>query len=157
MTAPAWYNDGKILKVGEVYPFNFIKLVMLADGEQYMIMEDIFEMRHMVMYCHFLKYNLTPGQKVNCRVDKVNCTGRVILEPEHPVYKIGSVAEFAVLRIESGKSPESLDKVIVSDIFGNEIHFETKTSELNLSDNKIDCLIEGLKKGKPILRFAKTI
>ena len=157
MTAPAWYNDGKILKVGEVYPFNFIKLEMLGDGEQYMILEDLFGMRHMVMYGHFVNYNLTPGQKVNCRVDKVNCTGRVILEPEHPVYKIGAIAEFTILRIEPGKSPDCRDVVIVSDLFGNEIHLEANTSVLKLTDNKIDCLIDGLKKGKPVLRLAKTV
>lgn len=154
MTAPGWYNNKKKLTEGEAYAFRFVKLVNLSDGEDYMVLEDPFEIRHMITYSFYRKYNLQPGTEIICRVDKINCTGRVFLEPEHPHYKIGTRCDCELLRIEKSQNDEKSFCLIVQDIFGNEVIMEVSDEiKDNLLNGQINCLVEGVKRGVPVLRF----
>ncbi|MFH1119211.1 MAG: hypothetical protein V1775_05265 [Bacteroidota bacterium] len=151
MTAPAWYNDGKKLIEGETYVFHFIKIVPLSDKMNYMLMEDPYGIRHLVPFEYYIHYKLVPGSKINCLVDKINCTGRVFLEPEHPRYKIGSVSGFNLLGTKQDKDYSVL---VVADIFGNEIQVEIPDGhKVEPVNGSVYCKIEGFKKGKPILSF----
>jgi len=154
MTAPGWYNEGKKLIEGETYPFQFIRIIPLSDNMNYMLMEDPYGIRHLVPYDYYIQYDLVTGSTINCRVDKINCTGRVFLEPEHPHYKIGSRGNFDLLRIEKSQNDEKIHCLIVLDIFGNEVIMEVCDEiQDNLQNSKINCLIEGIKKGVPVLKF----
>lgn len=154
MTAPGWYNYEKKLTEGEAYAFRFVKLVKLSDGEDYMVLEDPYKIRHLITYSCYRKYNLRQGSDILCKVDKINCTGRVFLEPEHPYYKTGSSEDFEILRIEKSQNEEKLNCIIVQDIFGNEVALEVSASVPVISLNRrIRCLIEGIKRGIPKLRF----
>lgn len=153
MTAPGWYNEGKKLNEGEVYAFTFEKLITLSDEEEYMVMEDPFGIRHLVTYKYYKKYGLNPGTVVNCLVDKINCTGRVFLEPEHPVYKTGTKAFFRFPDSRNFIYQNNSPELLVSDIFGNEIivEFPEVIGICNLTDG-LYCLVEGFKKGLPLLK-----
>jgi len=160
MTAPAWYNDGKKLCEGVTYPFNFIKLVPLSDHMNYMLMEDPYGIRHLVPYEFYISYNLQPGNVVCCRVDKINCTGRVFLEPEHPHYQTGSVEGFSFVGIKQDKQKDG-DKctlgsvMVVADVFGNEIRVEMPEGcFVEPLNGSVFCRIEGFKKGKPLLSLS---
>jgi hypothetical protein len=152
MTAPAWYNDGKKLTEGETYAFNFLKVVPLSDEMNYMLMEDPFGIRHLVPYEFYSQYGLKPGNTVICRVDKINCTGRVFLEPEHPYYIRGKTAQFKISRFQSGSEPDARFGVFVFDIFGNEISIEAEDGSLiEQNSGHLSCLVNGFRKGKPVL------
>ncbi len=155
MTAPGWYNEGKKLTEGEVYAFSFEKLITLSDEEDYMVMEDPFGIRHMIMYKYYMHYGLKPGTTVHCMVDKINCTGRVFLEPEHPVYKKGTKFLFEFVRIQPCTDRSEMSEIVVRDIFGNEIIAEfcagVVTHHLN---GGLQYQVEGFKKGKPVLNTA---
>jgi len=160
MTAPAWYNDGKKLFEGETYAFDFIKLVPLSDHMNYMLMEDPYGIRHLVPYEFYLRYNLQPGDVVHCRVDKINCTGRVYLEPAHPQYQTGSVERFSYVGISQEKQKDG-DKdteysvLVVADIFGNEIRVDMPAGySVEPVNGSVLCKIEGFKKGKPLLSLS---
>ncbi len=152
MTTPGWYNEGKKLTEGEVYAFTFKKLVTLSDGEDYMVMEDPFGIRHMITYKYYMKYGLKPGTTVNCVVDKINCTGRVFLEPEHPVYKKGAKFFFEFVRIQLSTDRIDMSEIVVSDIFGNEIIAEILDGIVPrpLTESSY-YQVEGFKKGRPVL------
>jgi len=154
MTAPGWYNEGKKLIEGVTYPFLFIRIVPLSDNMNYMLMEDPYGIRHLVPYDYYIQYNLVAGSTINCRVDKINCTGRVFLEPEHPHYKIGTKGNFELLSIEKSLNDEKIYFLIVQDIFGNEVIMEVSEEiQENLQNRQINCLVEGIKRGVPVLRF----
>lgn len=152
MTAPGWYNEGKKLIEGETYPFQFIRIVPLSDNMNYMLMEDPYGIRHLVPYDYYDQYNLQTGSTVNCRIDKINCTGRVFLEPEHPFYQTGSTFYFEIVRFQEADKRNSLPVYIVKDAFGNEIFVESERGFLNKREKgQLCCLIKGFKKGKPVL------
>lgn len=154
MTAPGWYNNKEKLTEGEVYSFRFVKLVNLSDGEDYMVLEDPYGIRHMIAYSYYRNYNIRPGSSVNCRVDKINCTGRVFLEPEHPHYKIGTKGNFELLRIEKSQNEDKIYCLIVKDIFGNEVIIDVNYEiQDNLQNSQIKCLVQGIKRGVPLLKF----
>ena len=156
MTAPAWYNNGKKLGEGDVLSFAYRKLIKLSDGEEYMVFEDPFSIRHMIPYVYYKDYCLEPGIDVVCRVDRINCTGRVFLEPEHPVYIPGNIEKFSISSVFYDESAEcDFIRITVYDVFGNEIGCEISR---NNTDNMkpgdiVELKIAGLKKGKPILTF----
>lgn len=155
MTAPGWYNEGKKLIEGETYPFQFIRIVPLSDKMNYMLMEDPYGIRHLVPYEYYIQYDLKTGSTVNCRIDKINCTGRVFLEPEHPFYKTGSRFYFEIVRFVEADKKNMLPVFVVKDVFGNEIFVETEKKILNKQEKgQLCCLIKGFKKGKPVLSLA---
>jgi hypothetical protein len=155
MTAPGWYNEGKKLIEGETYPFQFIRIIPLSDNMNYMLMEDPFGIRHLVPYEYYSQYGLQTGTTVNCRIDKINCTGRVFLEPEHPFYKTGSTFDFKIVRFQEADKANTLPVYIVKDAFGNEILVESGSVLLNIRETgQLCCFIEGFKKGKPVLKLA---
>ncbi|MHC1774212.1 MAG: hypothetical protein AB9834_02245 [Lentimicrobium sp.] len=158
MTAPGWYNEGKKLAEGEVYAFTFEKLITLSDGEDYMVMEDPFGIRHMITYKYYLNYGLKPGTTVNCVVDKINCTGRVFLEPEHPVYKKGTKFLFEFVRIQVSADRIDMSEIVVRDIFGNEIiaEFHAGIVTRHLTDG-LYCQVDGFKKGRPVLATGNPV
>ena len=52
----------------------------------------------MLMTLKFYKhYGIEPGNKINCRIDKINCTGKIFLEPEHPNLINGNRYDFMIL------------------------------------------------------------
>jgi hypothetical protein len=158
MTTPGWYNEGKKLTEGEVYAFTFEKLITLSDGEDYMVMEDPFGIRHMIMYKYYMNYGLKPGTTVHCMVDKINCTGRVFLEPEHPVYKPGKKFLFEFIRIQPCADLSERSEIVVRDIFGNEITTEFNNGNVPRQiSGGLYCQVEGFKKGLPVLHTGNPV
>ena len=153
MTSPAWYNEEKKLKEGDVLSFSYIRLIQLSDGEDYMVFEDPFGIRHMVPYSYYRKYPVQPGMEIVCRVDRINCTGRVFLEPEHPFYTSGKNAAFSVISVENISAARDIVRITVIDIFGNEIFTEiNKPSATEIKAGEmIEFRVETVLKGKPVL------
>lgn len=153
MTAPAWFNNKVKLNEGDVSLFQYIKLVRLSDHEEYMILEDNTGVRHLVPYKYYLNYGFEPGMELTCKVDRINCTGRVFLEPAHPIYTEGASYEFRIISVEDHIQMNS-DKITVTiaDVFNNSIRCEMHpgTSDF-IADEKIILKVKGFKKGKPVL------
>lgn len=121
-----------------------------------MVMEDPFGIRHMVPFVYYKNYHIEPGMEVVCRVDHVNCTGRIFLEPEHPFYIPGETGQFHVRSVALNENNESdLIGITVSDVFGNEIRCEIdlwNNGNIKPGDT-IELRIQGVKKGRPILNI----
>lgn len=150
MSATGYYNRDKLLKVGQIYTFNYIKSVILEDGNRYMILEDIHGMRHFLEHECYKSYNLIESSEINCRVEKINCTGRIYLEPVHPVYQLGSTHYFGISSIIQ---TEEGNLICVHDCFDNLLNIKV-TEQLNrelLVGDQIVARITGIKKGLPEL------
>lgn len=150
MGISSYYNKGKLLKEGHQYTFRYIKCVTLEDNNQYMILEDQYGIRHFLEQEAYKAYNFTISAYINCLVAKINCTGRIYLEPEHPVYKIGNYYPFLV----TSATPEGEGiQLIVKDCFNNMIHLYADSKILGKAgvDQTIIAKVESIKKGIPEL------
>lgn len=95
------YKEKRTLQIGTNYDFFVIKTIQLPDNELYHILSDPFGERHLLPAKYYIDYNLTVGEIISCHVDKVNCQGRIFIEPKHPQYRIGELYEFKLLKIET--------------------------------------------------------
>lgn len=148
MSKTGYYNQGRVLREGEYYDFKYVKDVTLEDQNPYMVLEDQHGYRYFVESKCYEQYKLTPSNLIKCYVDKINCTGRIFLEPEHPVYKRGEAYEFDVHSIID---TEEGTIVSVSDCFGNLINLKAciELNEEELPPTKITGLVDKVKKGIP--------
>ncbi len=90
----------KKLKEGKSYAFIINKQISIpGSGELHFVLIGPDKKRYLLKSSHYEHYGLKVGGKVICIVDKINCTGQVFLEPEHPYYKIGQKYDFLVTRI----------------------------------------------------------
>jgi hypothetical protein len=155
MSKSGYYNQGRILKEGECHDFRYVKNVTLEDNNKYMIMEDQNGYRYFIEASYYEKYSLTPASVVKCYVDKINCTGRIFLEPEHPVYKRGEVYEFD---IHSVNDNEKGKVVKVSDCYGNIIEVKglMNSGDNNLLPTRIKGTVDKVKKGIPEILIKGT-
>lgn len=98
----------KSVRVGE---FTYY-LLKGPEDDKYLLREDYY--RH---------YNIQINNKINCRVDKINCRGEVFLEPENPYYKEGEEYDFRVVGrdIRVNESGEVIPVILVLDQLNNEL------------------------------------
>jgi hypothetical protein len=156
MTTAGYLNSKKKLEEGKLYPFRVHNMAALQDERVYFILEDPFGIRHLLPSWFYTEYGITIGQTINCFVDKINCTGRVYLEPEHPYYSRGCTYEFRLLSTQKYEKRRK-SKLILADIFNAEIDVdcpdEFVRSILGLSI--VECKVVRILKGRPVLVLAK--
>lgn len=137
------------LNEGEIHDFQVIKLVNIPDEG------DFFMLRHhsgrrLLLPCNTYKnYDIKLSENIKCRIDKVSCTGKVYLEPEHPFYKESQEYEFEISKIEYREDGPSA--LYVTDCFGNLIKvLVSKEFQVHIG-KKVNLKVERLKKGVPLL------
>ena len=102
-------------------------------------------------------YGFKLKDKVEIRIDKVNCKGKVFFEPKHPRYSIGSTiqAKFIEHSTEKDKFEEERHILIVEDPDGNRSTIRTTNDDqrdINYKPDYINCVVDGISKGCLILR-----
>ncbi len=89
-----------ILTEGNRYDFRIIRSVILPDETRNWLLTHDGEDRYLLPQAYYQDYGIAEGMVIRCKVDKINCTGKIFLEPEHPVYKEGEVYTFTFIRSE---------------------------------------------------------
>ena len=121
-------SKGKFVE-GQVYEFLYIKDVSV--DEEFMVFEDGDNEKYLLPAQNYRDYSLEPGKSIKCVITRIDCKGKVTIEPQHPIYKIGEVYDFKFVRMQVTEETEFnpvMDKsyvkkdyqIIVSDIFGKE-------------------------------------
>jgi len=147
------YDTGKVvLSEGIWYPFRIHKHVKLQDNEWYFILQDINGMKHFLPSGYYENYKMEPGDEISCLIDKINCTGRIILEPRHPYYHINKIYKFDII---SFSKEGSISTVVLREIFGNSIEVPLCGNKKLITNGrkKVSCLVKSIKKGIPILEI----
>jgi len=79
------------------YDFELVKSAWFEPEEkEYWVVADPFGRKHLLDPGHYACYGLAPGKAFRGIVEKLNCQGRTLIEPEHPRYKLGQSYWFAV-------------------------------------------------------------
>ncbi|MCB9000600.1 MAG: hypothetical protein H6537_01315 [Bacteroidales bacterium] len=139
---------------------------MIKEGEKYLFLieKEIFDPllghklilsyknkeRYSLDLEYYVKYNLVVGKKISCRVDKINCTGQVFLEPEHPIYIPGNIYTFKVKSVKSDVL-KGIDIITVVDVFDNNIDIAIPSENTDKKTSEIQFKVSSIRKGIPIL------
>ena len=142
------------LEVGNEFVFSVEKKITLPDGEYFILLAD-FNQKYLLPTEFYFEFKLKIGDKIICRIDKLNCNGKVFLEPKHPVYNVGDKDVFTFQEIETRYTRKTKDKYLVRKAIGDKtIRAITPIENENISpsqDEKWLCEIDKIKKGELIL------
>lgn len=158
MGAPDYINNQQgELELNRYYWFLLVKTTTMPDGIEYYVIEDIFGNRHLMEKAPYEKYGFVLGEKVEIRIDKVNCKGKVFFEPKHPRNSLGSTvnARFIKHATEIDKFKEEVHVLMVKDPDGNitsvrPTNDEQRKPEFN--PEYLKCEVYGISKGRLILK-----
>lgn len=150
-------NQQGELEINRYYLFLLVKTTKMPDGIEYYVMEDIFGKRHLMEKDPYEHYGFKLGEKVEIRIDKVNCKGKVFFEPKHPRYGLGATveAEFIGHGSECDKFNEEFPVLIVKDPEGHVSWVKPKNDEQRKPDFETDilkCEVQRISKGRLVLR-----
>ena len=148
------YNSGNvILKKGEWCPFTVYNIVQLQDAEWYYILLDSNGLKHFLQAEYYSNHGINIGDKILCKIEKINCTGRIFLEPKHPYYNEGENYTFSVLEFLNSGAEKLF---IVRDSYGNSIEVPVcndKSVKVK-SEKLVNCIVKTIKKGIPVLEIS---
>lgn len=89
------------LHVGESYSFKVEGTIQLPNGSAKYKISDPNGVKHLLDHRIYNAYGFDIGSNIICRVDKINCSGKIFLEPKHPYYSIGESYEFVFVKTET--------------------------------------------------------
>ncbi|MEW5846600.1 MAG: hypothetical protein AB1777_10105 [Bacteroidota bacterium] len=139
-----------MFREGEWYTFHVTKVIDVPGGGKHFILTHESGKKILLPAKYYDKYNIIENTQIRCRVDKVNCTGQVFIEPEHPVYRMGKTYSFRIIQILPSVFSEA-DTVKVSDVFGNDIEILVPKGSVDVGEDSIDMKVIAIKKGIPVL------
>ena len=135
---------------GEIHEFSVLKRLEVPEEGEFYLLRHKTGRRLMLPLKTYKHYGIDIGQTIECRIDKVNCTGKVYLEPKHPVYEEGGVYQFKVSRISQGL--DGKHKLVLKDCFDNQIEvFISKI--LYKPGDIVELTVDRIKKGIPLVFF----
>jgi len=147
------YNSNKIILFeGKWFPFKIHNLVQLQDDAWYFVLQDMNGMKHFLAAEFYESYCLKPGDEITCKIDRINCTGRIFLEPKHPRYNEGEIYYFDVI---NSPNPNNENVLIVRDILGVLIRIPVNgLNNVDINEEKmVRCIVKNIKKGRLILEI----
>jgi len=148
------------LKEGETYRFKIRGKKKFPDGEYCYIMQDPFGYQHYMPAGYYEKYNIDNLEYLDCKVDKINCSGKIFLEPPHPDYVVGESYDFNCIEIrkEDDGMGGSMHIAIVKDRLGKEsdLRIAPVFAEKHHPPFTIHCRVERIKKGGVFLSHPES-
>ncbi len=152
-------NNSRLVE-GKYYPFQILKTIHLEPENPLYVLTDPLGYKVLMPKKYYLHYGFKEGQLIQCRVDKINCNGRMFLEPLHPHYSEGNYYDFPI--IEKGVQKNILNKdeqyLKVQDVFKQNWIVRFSSDELStLKSITIKCKLDRIKKGKLFLSIATDV
>jgi len=147
-------------KEGSNVEFIIKNQINLADNETYFVLEDKNGRKQLLKADYYKKYNLKIGSKVNCKIDHINCAGKIFIEPKHPYYEEGKIYNFTINELKIIKNRLGKDALLIrtldklNNIAFCKIEYED-FSKFELHQ-QINCKVELIKKSKLYLTFINS-
>ena len=148
---------GKFIE-GQTYQFRYVKNI--TTDEDFFVFEDFSGERYLIPAYYYKTYLFELGALINCLVTRIDCSGKVSFEPEHPYYKLGSTYDFKfkelITRNEgdynkySGSSKKrKVYELIVIDKDGNEHYIVPHEwqKKKNYKPESVSCRVLKIVKG----------
>ena len=140
---------------GKEFSFIIEKLITLPDGQYYILLAE-FDQKYLMPAKFYSEYGFKIGQEIFCRIDKVNCNGKVFLEPRHPLYSIGDKDVFLLKEEEERIKHKTKEKYLVIKAESSKtkhaiIDIDSRNYNYSQGERHI-CEIIKIKKGEVILK-----
>lgn len=143
-------QPAKYLKEGLTYPFIVLKDSVLPDGSEVWILKDVNGQKILLEKRNYRQYPIHQGETIFCRVDRINCSGKIYLEPPHPVYTDEKLYEFDIVKRSESRGRGLV--AVVRDVFGNELNVDISASTAaKMKSQKVELKVKLLKKGIPLV------
>jgi len=139
------------LEEGKTYTFNAVKIVELPGGEDNLMLTGPDGRKYLLPLTCYRGYNLVSPGPVECKIDKINCSGKVFLEPAHPFYVEGESYIFDVRHSSEFTDGSGIRRrsITVSDRLENLINVPAElVDELPEEGEKIRLRVERISKGR---------
>lgn len=116
---------------GEWHPFRVLKTLIIPGEDEYLLVESRGGNRLLIPNKHYHNYNIAASTTIQCRIDRINCSGRVFLEPEHPFYKPGNSYSFTIIERTEAKDRKgrSITGYVLKGDWDHTVHANLKTNE----------------------------
>lgn len=147
------YNSGNIIFTeGKWFPFRIHNLVQLQDDSWYFVLQDGNGLKHFMPAEFYENYGLKPGDDISCKIDRINCTGRIFIEPKHPCYKEGECYYFDIIK-DANSDIENV--LMVRENLGNIIKIPVNgIKKVDINEEKsVRCIVKSISKGRLILEI----
>jgi hypothetical protein len=92
------------LTEGAILSFRIIGIVTSPDGKTFFKLNDPNGVKHLLARDFYEKYNFDIDRDIQCRIDRISCSGKIYIEPLHPVYELNKTYLFPVIRFEQGNN-----------------------------------------------------
>lgn len=136
--------------VGETISVIVVKLIAIPGDAEYYLLETIEKNRLLLPVEPYRNFGINIGQALKCRVDKINCSGRIFIEPLHPTFVKGQKYDFEII-----SSSEVLDRkgrvhrqVQLKSVMGQVYYSRFDKSLMFSNGSIISCYFEGTRKGR---------
>ena len=142
------------LEEGSSYPFKITGKIDLPDGNEYFVLQDPNDVKHLLLTHYYKKFDFKLGQTIQCRIDKINCNGKIYLEPEHPHYMLNHSYEFPFKAYDNYQDKDNnlYQFAIFTDTFNNEIKIPADTLPEKIAPGtSIKFHVSRIKKGRVYL------
>ncbi|HSH50159.1 MAG TPA: hypothetical protein VK982_00390 [Bacteroidales bacterium] len=140
---------------GENHRFTITGFTEIPETEEsYFILKNPFGGKHLLKAIHYKHYNLQVNQTIPCKIDKINCSGKIYLEPENPFYKEGEIYDFDFIRVidRVNSVGEKEKAAIVKDRFGLEQSCSLPEGrKIEKGTKHLQCKVLRIKKGELFL------
>lgn len=139
------------LEEGKSYIFNAVKTVELPGGDLNLMLTGPDGRKYLLPLKYYNGYNLAFPGPVQCKIDKINCSGKIFLEPANPFYTEGEIYGFEVRQISEYTDENGIKyrRVTVSDKSGNLIGVPSELlGEMPHEGAKVRLRVERISKAK---------
>jgi hypothetical protein len=140
-------NNSRLTE-GRNYPFKILKFIEL-DDEPLFVMQDPLGYKALMPKKYYHHYGFQINQIVDCRVDKINCNGKMFLEPMHPIYKEREIYDFKVL--DKGSKKNIIDEydyfILIKDSLDQRWSVKVTSVKHFPDSDIIQCKVDRIKKG----------
>jgi hypothetical protein len=134
---------------GNWYYFSIENVIDVPDKGDHFVLRHASGRKMLLNAQYYVKFNFRVGDTIQCRVDKVSCTGHIYLEPKHPFYIENYLYDFIVESVAT--TDDGIVSITVRDILDNPIQVYITTDRvINLGDT-IQLEVYKVKKGIPVL------
>lgn len=148
-------------KEGSEIEFVIKKQIELAEDEKYFVLEDAEGRKQLMKSKFYKKYNFKIGGKIICKIDHINCVGKIFLEPKHPYYKQGAIYNFVINEISKQKNRvgEEVLLIKVIDKLNNSAYCKIDGGNIEefKTSKQIKCRVELIKKGILYLNYVNGL
>ena len=139
------------LEEGKTYLFRALKTIELPGGSSNMVLAGPDGKKYLLPLEYYRAYNLKVPGEIHCRIDKINCSGKVFLEPLHPFYREGECYDFEIGFISEYSDEAGIVRSIIhaTDILGNPVSIPAEFfSAEPRSGERVHLRIDRISKGR---------